>query len=293
MPPIARSEAGLYSVSVESFLLDITDVLNSTLDVDTLLTRISDSLRQIIDFDIFAIMLLNEKTQELRMRFHFGHSPEVDKIRVKVGEGVTGKAVELREPILVADVTEFQEYIAAHPSARSELAVPLITKNRVIGVIDIQSRELNYFNEYHKKLLTLVASRIATAIENARLYTRVAKQAQNLSVLNEISRELTSILNLDELLKRIGESLSRVIDYQMFSILLLDESGTVGKSYGAKTTPHMFIIGTDGNLAYMGSLTNKGKTEKFVEPALKSLLAGETIKVTKTASFGCNVKYVN
>ena len=105
---------------------------------------------------------------------------------------------------------------------RSELAVPLIVKNRVIGVIDLEARATGYFTEEHKRLLTLIASRMAVGIENARLYTRTTRQARTLLLLNEIARELTSILNLDELLKRIAELLNRLIDYQMFSILLLD-----------------------------------------------------------------------
>ena len=108
---------------------------------------------------------------------------------------------------------------------RSELAIPLITKNRVIGVIDIEAREPGYFNEEHVRVLTLVASRMAAGIENAQLYTRTTKQARILLLLNEIARELTSILNLDELLGRIAELVRRLIDYQMFSILLLDASG--------------------------------------------------------------------
>ena len=108
---------------------------------------------------------------------------------------------------------------------RSELAIPLITKNRVIGVIDLEAREPGYFTEEHQKVLTLVASRMAAGIENAQLYTRTKKQARILSMLNEISRELTSILNLDELLGRIAELVRRLIDYQMFSILLLDATG--------------------------------------------------------------------
>jgi phosphoserine phosphatase RsbU/P len=108
---------------------------------------------------------------------------------------------------------------------RSELAIPLITKNRVIGVIDIEAREPGYFNEEHVRVLTLVASRMAAGIENAQLYTRTTKQARILLLLNEIARELTSILNLDELLGRIAELVRRLIDYQMFSILLLDPAG--------------------------------------------------------------------
>ena len=105
--------------------------------------------------------------------------------------------------------------------------MPLIVKGRVIGVIDIESEEVGYFQEEQLRLLELTASRVAVAIENARLYTRVSRQAQTLAVLTEISRDLSSILDLDELLERIGHLLRRLIDYQMFSILLLNERDQV------------------------------------------------------------------
>jgi len=131
----------------------------------------------------------------------------------------------LRQAVLIEDVTKDPRYIEGVPNVRSELAVPLITKNRVIGVIDIEAREPGYFTEEHVNVLTLVASRMAAGIENAQLYTRTTKQARILLLLNEIARELTSILNLDELLGRIAELVRRLIDYQMFSILLLDSAG--------------------------------------------------------------------
>jgi sigma-B regulation protein RsbU (phosphoserine phosphatase) len=91
--------------------------------------------------------------------------------------------------------------------------------------MDLESEEANYFQPEHLNLLTLTASRIAQAIENARLYTRVSRQAQTLEVLNEIAVELASILELDPLLERVGQLLRRLIDYQMFTIMLLDEKG--------------------------------------------------------------------
>jgi phosphoserine phosphatase RsbU/P len=188
--------------------------------------RVAEVVRKVIDYEIFAILLLNEKTQEMRFRFQVGYPPEfAERSRIKVGEGVTGQAAKLRQAVLIDDVTRDPRYIAAVPNVRSELAVPLITKNRVIGVIDIEAREPGYFTEEHLRLLTLVASRMAAGIENAQLYTRTTKQARILLLLNEIARELTSILNLDELLGRIAELVRRLIDYQMFSILLLDSSG--------------------------------------------------------------------
>jgi phosphoserine phosphatase RsbU/P len=211
---------------VESLLLDVADVLATSLDLDTTLRRVAEVVRRVIDYEIFAILLLNEKTQELRFRFQLGYPPEfADRTRVKVGEGVTGIAAQSRQAVLINDVREDSRYIEAVPNVCSELAIPLITKNRVVGVIDIEAREPGAFSEEHVRLLTLVASRMAAGIENAQLYTRTTKQARILLLLNEIARELTSILNLDELLGRIAELVRRLIDYQMFSILLLDPSG--------------------------------------------------------------------
>jgi sigma-B regulation protein RsbU (phosphoserine phosphatase) len=210
---------------VEPLLLDVADVLATSLDLDTTLRRVAAVVRRVIDYEIFAILLLNEKTQELRFRFQVGYPPDFAERRIKVGEGVTGRAAQLRQAILVDDVTADPAYIAAVPNVRSELAVPLISKNRVIGVIDLEAREAGYFTEEHNRLLTLIASRIAAGIENAQLYTRTTRQARILGLLYEIACELSSILNVDELLSRIAELLRRLIDYQMFSILLVDPSG--------------------------------------------------------------------
>ena len=211
---------------IEPLLLEVADVVNTTLDLDTTLRRVAELVRKVIDYEIFGILLLNEKTQELYFRFSVGHSHEVaERMRIKVGEGVTGIAAQRAEAILVNDVANDPRYISAVANVRSEIAVPLIIKNRVIGVIDIESPQPNYFTEEHRRLLMLIASRMAIGIENARLYTRISRQAKSLLLLNEIARELTSILNLDELLKRVGELVSRLIDYQMFSIVLVDPAG--------------------------------------------------------------------
>ncbi|MDP9161590.1 MAG: GAF domain-containing protein, partial [Acidobacteriota bacterium] len=223
--PMAATKSDIQT-KVDPLLLEVADVVNTTLDLDTTLVRVAELVRKVIDYDIFAILLLNEKTQELRFRFQVGHAREVvEGLRIKVGEGVTGAAAKLGEAVLVGDVTKEPQYISAVPTVRSELAIPLIVKNRVIGVIDIESPTPNHFTEEHKRLLTLIASRMAVGIENARLYTRTTTQARTLLLLNDIARELTSILNVDELLKRVADLVSRLIHYQMFSILLLDAAG--------------------------------------------------------------------
>jgi sigma-B regulation protein RsbU (phosphoserine phosphatase) len=92
-------------VNIEDFLLELVDALNTTLDLDTLLGRVAELVRKVIPYEIFAILLVNERAQELRMRFNIGHAPDVEKIRIKVGQGITGRAVQSRETVLVNDVT--------------------------------------------------------------------------------------------------------------------------------------------------------------------------------------------
>jgi phosphoserine phosphatase RsbU/P len=208
-----------------SYLVRMADALNTTLDLETLLIRTSELVRAVIQYRIFAIFLLNDRTHDLRMRFQIGHTSETQRTRVPLGRGVVGQVALTRQSILLNDVSNSDFYVAANPEVCSELAVPLIAKNRLIGVMDLESEHAGYFRAEHLHLLTLTASRIAQAIENARLYTRVSRQAQTLSVLNEVAVELTSILDLDPLLERVGQLLRRLIDYQMFTVMLLDEKG--------------------------------------------------------------------
>jgi sigma-B regulation protein RsbU (phosphoserine phosphatase) len=208
-----------------NYLMQMSDALNTTLDLQTLLERTSELVRAVIHYRIFAILLLNDRTKELRMRFQIGHTSQAQRQRFPMGRGVVGQVALTRQPILLNDVTTSDIYVDVNPDVRSELAVPLIAKNRLIGVMDIESEQAGYFRPEHLHLLTLTASRIAQAIENARLYARVSRQAQSLEVLNEIAIELTSILDLGPLLERVGQLLRRLIDYQMFTVMLLDEKG--------------------------------------------------------------------
>jgi len=213
-----------------NYLLRLTEALNTTLDLRTLLNRTAELVRAAIPYRIFAIFLLDEHSQELRMRFQIGHTREAERIRIKVGAGIVGRVAASRQALLLNDVCDSANpdtahYISANPAVRSELAVPLINKNKVIGVLDIESEQVGYFRREHLHLLEMTASRIGQAIQNARLYARVTRQAQALTVLNEIATELTSILDLDQLFERIGQLLRRLIDFQMFTIMLLDRSG--------------------------------------------------------------------
>src|ERR1700689_4410769 len=108
-PAIRPSEA-------EPLLLEVADVVNTTLDLETTLRRVAELVRKVIDYEIFAILLLNEQRQELYVRFHVGYPPKVaERVRVKVGHGITGRAAQTRQTVLVPDVTQEEAYIEALP----------------------------------------------------------------------------------------------------------------------------------------------------------------------------------
>src|SRR5258708_10793752 len=164
---MTASQTGSAS-EVEPLLLEVADVVNTTLDLETTLKRVAELVRKVIDYEIFAILLLNEQRQELYVRFHVGYPPEVaDRLRVKMGQGVTGRAAQTRQAVLVADATQESFYLEAVPNVHSELAIPLIVKNRVIGVIDIDAPAKSYFTEDHKRLLPLIPSPIPLPTQTA------------------------------------------------------------------------------------------------------------------------------
>ena len=148
--------------------------MSAILDPDELLTRLAHLIKRVIDYRIFGIALLNEETQmlELKVTIKYGDDPRAVE-PVKLGEGLVGYAALHKEVVLVPDVTKDPRYIDAVPGVRSELVVPLLLKDRCIGVFDLESPEPDAFNKKHVKLLTLLASEAAVAIENARLYESI------------------------------------------------------------------------------------------------------------------------
>src|SRR6202040_2998745 len=135
----------------------------------------------------------------LKHCFSIGYPRElVENLRVPIGQGITGTAAATGHSVRVSDTSKDDRYIAAIENVRSELAVPLMLQGKCVGVLDIQSRHPDYFTPDQQNILTLLASPLAIAVENARLFQRVRAQADTLLLLNEVSRETASILDVEE-----------------------------------------------------------------------------------------------
>jgi phosphoserine phosphatase RsbU/P len=160
-------------------LAEIGREVASILDLDELFARIAQLTKRVIDYRTFGILLLNPAGElEMKLAVHYGEKVEVP--RVALGDGLVGYAALHKEPVLVGDVSKDPRYINVVPDVRSELAIPLLLKDRCIGVVDLESPELDAFSKRDVEILTLLASQAAVAIENARLYEEVRANEERL-----------------------------------------------------------------------------------------------------------------
>ena len=215
---------------------------------DTLLERATEIIGSNLELDNFGIMLLNEQGSHLKVpRSYRGVDGEELTTIIPLGEGVTGQVAESGMPLYVPDVRAASDYIEASPHTRSELCVPLKVRDRVIGVINAESREANYFSKADERLLTTLGQQLATAIEKVRLFEqaqqelqerkrveatlrqthdeleqRVRERTAELTLVNRATRALVSTLDLSEVFVIVLEEARRLMDVGACSVWLED-----------------------------------------------------------------------
>jgi sigma-B regulation protein RsbU (phosphoserine phosphatase) len=211
--------------AADADLLSVLQELNAAPDLKTGLERVAELVYRVLPYDNLNVLLLDELGRELRYAIAVGAPAEVaEHWRFGMGQGIVGTVAQTRRPLRVGDVHNDARFILAGVPVRSELAVPLLAKDRTVGVLDVGSLEPDFFTAEHERLLVSLAGVLATAIESAQLYQNLRDQAQTLSILHEVSRELSSILDRDQLLEKVAERLQRLIDYDVFSVLLWSET---------------------------------------------------------------------
>jgi len=232
-------------IEAVEYIAHLAREFGSTLELDQVLSNVATGIRKHVAYDTFAILLLDDLGEQLYFHFAVGYSDDVvQNWRFGLGQGLVGTVAANQEVVRVNDVASDPRYIGAAPKLRSELVIPLIVKDRTIGVLDVGSHQPNHFTETHQQLLTFLAGHLANGIENARLYESVRDQASMLSLMHEVSRDLTSILDREKLLRRIAELVKRIVNYQLFSVMLWNE--------GTQLLEHTFMLRFDERFAQKG-----------------------------------------
>lgn len=230
------------------FLLEVTAVASETLDLDTLLSTVAGLIKRSVPADIFAILLYSERRKTLRIRYSIGHRPEVVRnLEIPLGEGITGLAAQTQKPITVNDVRHDARYLNSLDPVRSELAVPMMAGGRLVGVIDIESTDVGTYTAEDQALVSLIASRVAYAIDHARLHRRLKQNNKTLRTLSALAQEFSAILDLDHLLTRIAVAVRSLIDFDAFSIFLVEGNllkHRFSQRYDERVEADNILIGT-------------------------------------------------
>jgi sigma-B regulation protein RsbU (phosphoserine phosphatase) len=194
---VAIDNAALYrAVKQEALernlLYEIGKKLSGTLNLDEVLNEVLTSLKQVVEFDAGGVFLIDPKEDEISSFYTIGYNPAKDNlVRLKVGQGLIGYVANTGEPVIVPDVSRDDRYVNARPATRSEVVVPMILDNRVIGVLNLESDHLNAYDNHDVSLMLAFASQAAISIERARLHEKLLagqKLEQQLSIAREIQR---------------------------------------------------------------------------------------------------------
>jgi diguanylate cyclase (GGDEF)-like protein len=218
-------------------LYDAGQAVLSTFDLDEVLQHILAIARDYFDLRNVAILRFDQQAQHLCVRSQIGWDPGADTIQLGVHEGITGAAFSTRQPVYVPDVSQDPRYICSAQSTRSELALPLMVRGEVIGVLDCQSDQLEHFHRETIELLTLFSTQASIALENARLYSLERQRARQLEAINKIAQQSTAVLDLAELLKGACAVIQQAFQVSHVSMFLREDGDLVLRAHQGTLTP--------------------------------------------------------
>jgi len=177
-------------------LLDVGKELASITELDYLLTRILDISRDVFHFDNAIIRLISDDGKRLETAASFGYTQEATEAPIYLGQGIMGKAAKFRRPYLIHNLTQMDDYIPGIEAARSELAVPLIARDKMIGVFNVESQQSQAFAANDCDALSILAGQAAIAIDNAHLYEDLSKVSRKNETLNDFNQQILSSISL-------------------------------------------------------------------------------------------------
>jgi len=161
--------------------------------------------------DRVAILLMDRERNNLEVKAAVGYSEEILQKRIPLGAGITGWAAAHRRSLRVGDVSVDSRYIQASPNTRSELAVPLIYRNEVLGVLNVESEQPNAYTENDEEMLGTLAGSLAAIIANARLLEQIRQQAERERLLYEITSRIRRSTDMKTILATTASELTKAV----------------------------------------------------------------------------------
>jgi diguanylate cyclase (GGDEF)-like protein len=220
-------------------LYDAGQAVLSTFDLDEVLQRILGIAHDYFHLRNVAIVLLDQQSQELYVRSQIGWDEGQDKTRMSPGQGITGAAALKKQPVYAPDVTKDPRYFCSAKSTRSELAIPLMVRDEVVGVLDCQSDRVDHFDSETIDLLTLFSTQASIALQNARLYSLEEQRTRQLQAINAIAQQTTAVLDLEQLLGRVCQLIQDAFRVSHVSLFLREDHDLVLRAHHGSLTPRV------------------------------------------------------
>lgn len=195
----------------------VTSQIANVTDLNELCQRVTLLIQQTFDYYHVVIFTLDSSGEVLQYRAGASQNKEYRQrvLSARLGEGIIGHVAAAGNEYFVPDVKNDEHYrfVDSLPETESEVAFPLKIENRVLGVLDVQSDQPDAFHELDRVVLRALADSIAIAVEGARLYSDVQRRAEQISAVFDITHALTSILDLDQLLETVVETIQKRFGY--------------------------------------------------------------------------------
>ena len=206
-------------------LYQVSNVIHATLDSQEALQLIVSEAARIMRASSGSLALINPSTGFLEIHAAQNLSSAARKLKLRVGEGVTGWVAQTGKVARVGDVTQDKRYVSIRRDVRSELAVPLEVRGELRGVINVDSERVDAFSEDDQELLQELAIQASTVIHNTWLYEQLRLKVMLFQSLSTVSRTINSPLNVDEALRAITREACELMRARMCSLMLLDDAG--------------------------------------------------------------------
>lgn len=202
-------------------------LLNSSLDIQTICENSVDALRDILGYYHVSIYFVRDNL--LRLQVQRGYDMQLDNI--PLDRGIMARAATTRQTVFLPDVSQDPAFLRALPSVQSEIAVPLLAGERVLGVLNVETVRTEpdnvrngYLTAADVQLLTTYANQLVIAIENARLFNETQQHLNQVRILHAAGQVVNSELELDVVLERVAEQFVRALDVDSCTLTEWDRS---------------------------------------------------------------------
>ena len=193
--------------------------------VDTLIDQVTHIIGAAVYVDDFGVALIDQSGSELHPHPSYHGETFESKATIPLTEGIMGHVASNGEPYYAGDVRNDPYYLNTVPETLSELCVPIKSGENLIGVINAESRQINFFSEDDVRLLNTIAGSLATVIEKLRLFDSERTRRQEAETLRQVAQVVTASLDINEVIRLMLDQLKHLFAFNTASVLLVGESG--------------------------------------------------------------------